>query len=149
MENIFKAGKRGIIATLTLCMLLGIAGTCLSVTAMAATATVEETAVSTENATVVIDETIQELVPMMARGCEDDYSNIIAGKPDVPDDCTRVRNDVVGVKSPFFIEFVIATFGSYRANEWKKHMETWEDDDGNRYECHYWQGPNGVTYYHN
>lgn len=55
----------------------------------------------------------------------------------------------LSVKSAYFIEFVIFTFGSFRSNEWKKHMETWEDDDGNRYECHYWQGPNGVTYYYN
>ena len=93
MENIFKISKRGIIAILTLCILLGIAGTCFSVTAMAAeiTVTVEETAVateeittvvveestistvepvvSTEDTTVVAEENTQELVPRMARAC--------------------------------------------------------------------------------
>lgn len=85
MENIFKISKRGIIA-LTLCILLGIAGTGLNVTAMVAetTATVEETAVateeittvvveesttSTEDTTVVTEENTQELVPRMARAC--------------------------------------------------------------------------------
>lgn len=88
MENIFKISKRGIIAILTLCILLGIAGTCFNVTAMAAetTATVEETAVateeittvvveesttSTEDTTVVTEENTQELVPRMARACWD------------------------------------------------------------------------------
>ena len=90
MKGIIKTSKRGIIAILTLCMLLSIAGTCLSVTAMAA-ATVEETVVateeittvvveestasseeprvSTEDATVVTEENTQELVPRMARAC--------------------------------------------------------------------------------
>jgi hypothetical protein len=88
MENIFKICKRGIIAILTLCILLGIAGAGLNVTAMAAetTATVEETAVATEEITTVVveestisteeptvatEENTQELVPMMARGCYD------------------------------------------------------------------------------
>ena len=57
MENIFKISKRGIIAILTLCILLGIAGTCFNVTAMAAetTTTVEETAVATEEITTVVN----------------------------------------------------------------------------------------------
>ncbi len=57
MENIFKISKRGIIAILTLCILLGIVGTCVTVTAMA------------EETTVAADETTQELVPMMASMC--------------------------------------------------------------------------------
>lgn len=85
-------------------MLLSIAGTCLSVTAMAAetTATVEETAVTTEEITTVVvegstisteeptvatedtavvtEENTQELMPMMARGCENDYNHIF-GNP--------------------------------------------------------------------
>ena len=83
MENIFKISKRGIIAILTLCMLLSIAGTGLNVTAIAAatveetvvateeiaTVIVEESTISTENTTVVTEESTQELVPMMARGC--------------------------------------------------------------------------------
>jgi hypothetical protein len=88
MENIFKICKRGIIAILTLCILLGIAGAGLNVTAMAAetTATVEETAVATEEITTVVveestisteeptvatEENTQELVPMMATRCYD------------------------------------------------------------------------------
>ena len=166
MKNMISISKRGITAILTLCILLGIAGTWMNVTAMAEETTVatEETAVATEEITTVVveestiftkditlvtEESAQELVPVMARRCENDYSNIISGKPYVPYGCTMVRNDVASVKSSYFIDFVIFTFGSFRSNEWKKHMETWEDDDGNSYECHYWQGPNGVTYYYN
>ena len=86
MENIFKISKRGIIAILALCILLGIAGTCMDVTAMASetAATVEETAVATEEITTVVveettlsteenrvatEETIPELVPVMASEC--------------------------------------------------------------------------------
>jgi hypothetical protein len=96
MENIFKISKRGIIAILTLCILLSIAGTGLNVTAMAVEtiAPVEETAVATEETavategiaiptqenTVAIDETTLELMPMMASGCENDYNHIF-GNP--------------------------------------------------------------------
>ena len=71
MENIFKNGKRGIIVILVLCMLIGIAGTCVNVTAMAAetTVVVEETTISTEESTVAADEQTQELMPVMARDC--------------------------------------------------------------------------------
>ena len=77
MENISKISKRGIIAILTLCIVLGIAGTCLNVTVMAAetTATVEETAVATEDTTVVAEENTQELVPRMAARCCDPLKN--------------------------------------------------------------------------
>ena len=57
MKNIFKTSKRGIIVILTLCILLGIAGTCVNIVAMA----VEQT--------IVTDENTQELVPRMARAC--------------------------------------------------------------------------------
>ena len=86
MKNIIKTSKRGIIAILALCILLGIAGTCMDVTAMASetAATVEETAVATEeiatvvvekstisieNTTVVTEGTTSELMPMMASDC--------------------------------------------------------------------------------
>ena len=93
MENIFKTSKRGIIVILTLCILLGIAGTCMNVTAMAEDTTVatettavdteetatvvvekttiftEEPTVNTEATTVVTNEHTQELMPVMARGC--------------------------------------------------------------------------------
>ena len=83
MKKIFNNSKRGISAILTLCILLGIAGTCLNVTAMAEENT-EETAVATEEITTVVveestiftekpivatEETTPELMPMMARGC--------------------------------------------------------------------------------
>lgn len=93
MENIFKISKRGIVAILTLCILLGIAGTYMNVNAMAEDTTVatEETAVATDETTAVAAEkitipteentvateettvttagTTSELMPMMARGC--------------------------------------------------------------------------------
>ena len=82
MKNIFKISKRGIIAILTLCILLGNAGTCINVAAMAAetTASVEETAVAT-------DKTTQELMPMMARMCYD-YNTV--------DDCMRDISSTYG-----------------------------------------------------
>ena len=90
MENIFKISKRGIIVILTLCILLGIAGTGVNVAAMAeetivyseatavateeiTTVVVEETTISTEEPTVAIGETTPELMPMMARGCSNYY----------------------------------------------------------------------------
>ena len=88
---------------------------------------------------------IEELQPVMASQC---YSDIYRGKPEIPNGCVIVRNDVRSVNSSYFIGFVEETFGTYHSNQWKYHMETWEDDDGNTYECHYWQGPQGVTYYH-
>ena len=57
MKNIFKNIKRGIVAILTLCILLGIVGTCVYATSML------------EESTVVTEETTPELMPMMARGC--------------------------------------------------------------------------------
>ena len=73
MKNIFKTGKRSIAAILTVCILLGISGICV----YAGAAITEETATVTE-------ETTQELVPVMARGCKpttlsgwmDKYSSI-------------------------------------------------------------------------
>ena len=58
MKNIFKTGKQGIAAILTLCILLGIAGTCVYAAS----------AVPEENLTVT-EETTQELVPVMASSC--------------------------------------------------------------------------------
>ena len=106
MKNIFKNSKRGIAAIFTLCILLGIAGTCVYAASIP-----EVNTVSTEEKT-------QELMPMMASACND-YSNILRGKPYVPEGCTRIRNDVASVNSSFFISFVTCTYGSFRANEWK------------------------------
>ena len=64
MKNIIKDSKRGFIAILTLCILLGIAGTRVDVSAMA-----EENQTTTEESTVVTEDAAPELVPMMARGC--------------------------------------------------------------------------------
>ena len=91
MKNIFKISKRGIIVILTLCIILGIAGTCLNVAAMAeetivsteefavstkkvAMAIGETTTVAAEEIEVVSEEPTSELMPMMARECGvDDY----------------------------------------------------------------------------
>jgi len=65
MKNLFKTSNRRFAAILTLCILLGIAGTCV----YAASAMPEEN-------TAVTEETTQELVPVMASGCcdENEYS---------------------------------------------------------------------------
>ena len=60
MENVFKITKRSIIAILTLCLILGIAGTCVNVTAMAAETSVnaEEIVETTSETTVVATDVI-------------------------------------------------------------------------------------------
>lgn len=75
MENFFKTSNRGIIAILTLCILLGISGTGVHATAM------------TEESPVVTDENTQELVPVMARMCYD-YHTV--------DDCMRDISSIYG-----------------------------------------------------
>ncbi len=81
MKSIIKTSKRSIIAILTLCILLGIAGTAAiaaettatvegtSVATEEITTVVEKTTVTTEKTTVETDETSQELMPMMAIAC--------------------------------------------------------------------------------
>ena len=64
MKNLLKTGKRGIAAILTLCILLGIAGTCV----YASSVMPEENEVVIEETIVADEETTQELMPMMARG---------------------------------------------------------------------------------
>ena len=60
MENIFKGSSRVIATILTLGILLGIAGICVcAVSEMS------------EVKTVATEELTQELVPLMARGCDD------------------------------------------------------------------------------
>ncbi len=62
MKNIFKNSKRGIAAILTLCILLGLAGTCVYAASIP------------KGNTALAEETTQELMPMMACGCGDnDY----------------------------------------------------------------------------
>ena len=62
MKNIFKNSKRGIAAILTLCILICVAGTCVYAASIP-----EENTAHTE-------ETAQELMPIMARGCSNyDY----------------------------------------------------------------------------
>jgi len=69
MKNLLKTGKRGIAAILTLCILLGIAGTCV----YAASVMSEEITTVTEETTVAAEEITPELVPVMARGCTGTY----------------------------------------------------------------------------
>ena len=79
MGKIFTISKRGIIAILTLCILLCTTGIGvhaismpeenIAVTAEETTVVVEETKVAIEGITVADEETTSELMPMMARGC--------------------------------------------------------------------------------
>lgn len=91
---------------------------------------------------------IEEIKPQVSLYCYTDFSNIHPGKPYVPEGCFITRHDVEKVKSDYFISFVREKYGYFNSSSWKYHMETWEDDAGNEYECHYWQGPSNVTYYH-
>ena len=79
MKSIFRNSKHGIAAVLTLCIILGIAGTCVNIAVMAEEPTVatdettavaaEEITIATEESAVESGETVPELVPKMARGC--------------------------------------------------------------------------------
>jgi len=60
MKNTFKTGKHSIAVILTLCILLGIAGTC-----------VYAASVMPEENTAVTEETTQELVPLAASTCNE------------------------------------------------------------------------------
>ena len=64
MKNIFKTSKRSLAAILTLCILLGIAGTC-----------VYAASVMPEDNPTAMEETTQELVPVMASECCHTYTN--------------------------------------------------------------------------
>lgn len=76
-----KASNRGIIAILTLCILLGIAEIGVHATAM------------TEEPTLVTDKNTQELVPLMAKMCFDYHT---------ADDCMRDISSIYGFSySPY------------------------------------------------
>jgi len=66
MKNIFKTSKRSIAAILTLCILLDIAGACV----YASSVMQEDNPTATEETIVAAEETTQELVPVMARACD-------------------------------------------------------------------------------
>ena len=84
MKTIINIGKCGITAILALCILLGMVGTCMNVSATEEIATVvtdeatvvstetiiiltEETTVTPKEATVKVTRTASELIPMMAQ----------------------------------------------------------------------------------
>ena len=94
MKTIINIGKCGITAILALCILLGMVGTCMNVSATEEIATVvtdeatvvstetiiiltEETTVTPKEATVKVTRTASELIPMMAQRCssDEDYSD--------------------------------------------------------------------------
>ena len=79
MEKIFKLSKWGIIAILTLRILLCTAGNGMHAAIEEdTTVDTDETIVTTEDTTVVTEENTQELMPMMARWCdENEYSTRI------------------------------------------------------------------------
>lgn len=84
MKNLFKTSKRSIAAIMTLCILLGIAGTC-----------VYAASVMPEENTVVTEETTHELVPVMARACtcaHENTRNITSGVVRICDVCGEELN---------------------------------------------------------
>ena len=86
MKKIFNNSKRGIAVILTLCILIGIAGTCVHA------AVVDET-------TQVADELTQELMPMMASGCG--YTSVnqmqhLINSGQAPSSITSVHNGFQG-----------------------------------------------------
>jgi len=95
MKNIFKTSKRSIAAILTLCILLGIAGTCVYATSVMP----GENEAVTEEATVVAEETTHELVPVMASECG--YTSVnqmqhLINSGQAPSSVTHVHNGFQG-----------------------------------------------------
>ena len=87
MKSIFRNSKHGIAAILTLCIILGIAGTCVNIAVMAeepAVVTDETTVIVTDEITITTEEStvgnvetmstieaiVPELMPTMARECD-------------------------------------------------------------------------------
>ena len=123
MKNIFKTSKRSIAAILTLCILLGIAGTCV----YAVSAMPEENPTATEK-------TIQELVPVMASGCEnDDY--YIEGEPDIPTGAMPEGDSVIGnYVSLSFLSFVVGL--GYPDTGWYYFMQDYRLPNGQLVKYH-------------
>jgi len=69
MKNIFKTSKRGIAAILTLCILLGIAGTCVYAVSAVSFTEGNETGIITEK----FLDCDNELQPMAASSCPTNY----------------------------------------------------------------------------
>ncbi len=152
-KKIFNNSKRGISAILTLCILLGIAGTCLNVTAMAEETTVAteeskvatgESTVVTEETTVVVEgtttvaavETTQELMPMMANECAyNDY--YIEGEPDLPVGAMPEGAPVIrGYVSASFLNFVVGL--GYSDTNWYYYMQNYRLPNGQLVKYHIW-----------
>ena len=79
MKNIINISKRGIIAILILCTILGVSGTSVYAATMVGETTVaiENITIETEETSIIAaEETTPELMPMMASRCgNNDYSD--------------------------------------------------------------------------
>ena len=65
------------------------------------------------------------------------------------DGATMLRRDTANVDSQPFKDYIRSLDKSFRYNEWKKVMETWEYPGGRRVENHYWRNTKtGESYYH-
>ena len=132
MKNLFKTSKRSIAAILTLCILLGIAGTCV----YAASVMPEENTVVTEKTTVSAEETTQELVPVMANQCGDnDY--YIEGEPYLPVGAMPIGDPVIGgYVSASFLSFVVGL--GYPDTNWYYYMQDYRLPNGQLVKYHIW-----------
>lgn len=116
MKNLFKISKRRIAAILTLCILLGIAGTCV----YAASAMPEEN-------TAVTEKTTQELVPMMATRCGPTYGQggytVETGV--IPD--TSGHNQYGSCSYTIYYYADGSSYGIYTDNRGTQHVQTYSD----------------------
>ena len=163
MKNIIKTNKRGIIAILTLCMLLNTIGICAYATAIPednmatpedTTVVVEETVVATEEPIIVTEENIvvteentQELMPMMANQCEDD-DYYIKGEPDIPVGAMPIGLPTIGgYVSNSFLNHVVSL--GYPDTNWYYYMQDYRLPNGQLVKYHIWANDYlDIVFYH-
>ena len=116
MENIFKATKCSIAVILTLCILLGTAGTCVYVAA-----------VMPEDNTAVIEENTQDLVPRMSTRCAPTYGigdfSVETGV--IPDPSGHNQYGPCTYTIYYYKDG--STYGIFTDNRGTQHIQTYSD----------------------
>ena len=81
--------------------------------------------------------------------CANSSGGLINGKPQIAKGAKMLRRDSSNVKSQEFKDFIKSIGKSFKSNEWKYNMETWELSSGKTIERHYWYNRiTGESYYH-
>jgi hypothetical protein len=68
------------------------------------------------------------------------------GKPDVPDECTKVGRETRNIKSQDFKDFLDQHDISKKG--WNKVMEKYRTPSGDIIKRHWWEGPGGRSFHH-